>query len=142
MVDQSDPDSCFPSQSNEKHGHWVGFAKEKGDQFTWKILTDDTQKVLIESSVCSATQSALQLTSNWMGTDKRLTSLPILLYMVLPHLKKILSSCPPSILTTYWGEPFFFLLKRMGSAIEPALFHMSTILKIPKLHEKISCTYT
>ena len=90
-------------------------------------------------------QSALLLTSDLlhcMGRDKRLTSLPILLYMVLPHLMKILASCPPSIWTTYWGEPFFFLLKRMGSAIEPALLHMSPILKIPKLHEKISRTYT
>ena len=53
-VDQSEPDSCFPSNSNEKLGHWVGFAEDKCDQFTWKILTDDTQKVLIWSSVCSA----------------------------------------------------------------------------------------
>ena len=40
--DQSEPDSHFPSHSNEKHGHWVGFAEDKGDQFTWKILTDDS----------------------------------------------------------------------------------------------------
>ena len=52
-VDQSEPDSCFPLHSNEKHGHCVGFAEDTGDQFTWKILTDETQKVLIWSSVCS-----------------------------------------------------------------------------------------
>ena len=40
--DQNEPDSHFPSHSNEKHGHWVGFAEDKGDQFTWKILTDDS----------------------------------------------------------------------------------------------------
>ena len=41
-VDESEPDHRFPSQSNEKRGHWVGFADNKGDHLTWKILTDDT----------------------------------------------------------------------------------------------------
>ena len=63
-VDQSEPDSCFPSHSNEKRSHWAGFAEDKWDQFTWKILTDDTQKVLIQSCVCSATRTS---------TNKRLT---------------------------------------------------------------------
>ena len=52
--------------SNEKHGNRVGFAEDKGDQFTWKILTDDTRMVLIWSSVCSATCTS---------TNKRLTPL-------------------------------------------------------------------
>ena len=28
-VDESEPDHRFPSQSNEKRGHWVGFAENK-----------------------------------------------------------------------------------------------------------------
>ena len=39
-VDENEPDHRFPSQSNEKRGHWVGFADNKGDHLTWKILTD------------------------------------------------------------------------------------------------------
>ena len=46
-VDESEPDHRFPSQSNEKRGHWVGFAENKGDQLTWKILTDDTNTIII-----------------------------------------------------------------------------------------------
>ena len=46
-VDESGPDHRFPSQSNEKRGHWVGFAENKGDQLTWKILTDDTNTIII-----------------------------------------------------------------------------------------------
>ena len=33
-ADQSEPDSHFQSHSNEKCGHWVGFAEDQGDQFT------------------------------------------------------------------------------------------------------------
>ena len=47
-----------------QHGHWDSFAEDKGDQFAWKILTDDTQKALIWSSVYSDTQTF---------TNKRLT---------------------------------------------------------------------
>ena len=46
-VDESEPDHRFPSQSNEKRGHWVGFADNKGDHLTWKILTDDTNTIII-----------------------------------------------------------------------------------------------
>ena len=63
-VDQSETDSHFPSHSNEKCGQCIGFAEDRGDQFTGKILTDDTQKVLIWSSACSAIHTS---------TKKRLT---------------------------------------------------------------------
>ena len=56
-VDESEPDHRFPSQSNEKRGHWVGFAENKGDQLTWKILTDDTNTIIIRSAVRSATKT-------------------------------------------------------------------------------------
>ena len=60
-VDESEPDHRFPSQSNEKSGHWVGFADNKGDQLTWKILTDDTNTIIIRSAVRSATKTSPNL---------------------------------------------------------------------------------
>ena len=56
-VDENEPDHRFPSQSNEKRGHWVGFADNKGDHLTWKILTDDTSTIIIRSAVRSATKT-------------------------------------------------------------------------------------
>ena len=59
-IDSSEPDLSFPSSSNEKNGYWVGFANTQGDSFTWRILTEDTQKIIIHSGV----QSALRTTTN------------------------------------------------------------------------------
>ena len=55
-IDPSEPDFHFPSSSNEKKSYWVGFADNPGDHLTWRILTEDTQKIII----CSGIQSALQ----------------------------------------------------------------------------------
>ena len=52
-VDRNQPDHKFPSQSNEKRVHWAGFADNKGDQLTWRILTDDSQLIITRSSVRS-----------------------------------------------------------------------------------------
>ena len=60
-VDENEPDHRFPSQSNEKGGHWVGFADNKGDHLTWKILTDDTNTIIIRSAVRSATKTSPNL---------------------------------------------------------------------------------
>ena len=46
-IDSSEPDLNFPSSSNEKKGYWVGFADNQGDCLTWRILTEDTQKIII-----------------------------------------------------------------------------------------------
>ena len=59
-IDSSGPDLNFPSSSNEKKGYWVGFADNQGDSLTWRILTEDTQKIIIRSGV----QSALRTTTN------------------------------------------------------------------------------
>ena len=56
----SEPDLKFPSSSNEDKGYWVGFAANEGDSLTWRILTEDTQKIII----CSAVQGALRTTTN------------------------------------------------------------------------------
>ena len=47
-VDENELDHKFPSQSSEKRQHWVGFAENKGDQLTWKILTEETQQYLLD----------------------------------------------------------------------------------------------
>ena len=59
-IDFSELDLNFPSSSNEKKGYWVGFANNQGDSFTWRILTEDTQKTIIRSGV----RSALRTTTN------------------------------------------------------------------------------
>ena len=59
-IDASEPDLHFPSLSNEKKGYWVGFADNQGDGLTWRILTEDTQKIIIHSGV----RSALRTTTN------------------------------------------------------------------------------
>ena len=59
-IDSSEPDLNFPSSSNEKKGYWVGSADNQGDSFTWRILTEDTQKIII----CSGIRSALRTTTN------------------------------------------------------------------------------
>ena len=59
-IDSSEPDLNFPSSSNEKKGYWVGFADNQGDSFTWRILTEDTKKIII----CSGIRSALRTTTN------------------------------------------------------------------------------
>ena len=59
-IDSSEPDFHFPSPSNEKKGYWVGFADNPGDCLTSRILTEDTQKIII----CSGVRSALRTTTN------------------------------------------------------------------------------
>ena len=59
-IEFSEPDFHLLSSSNEKKGYWVGFADNPGDRLTWRILTEDTQKIII----CSVIQSALRATTN------------------------------------------------------------------------------
>ena len=47
-------EASFPSDSREGCGHWVGIAKNAGHAMTYKILTDDTRKVIFCSSICAA----------------------------------------------------------------------------------------
>ena len=54
MVD----DSPFPSESVEARGRFVGFAESVGHALTFRILTDDTKKIIFRSSVCSALTAA------------------------------------------------------------------------------------
>jgi hypothetical protein len=44
-------DSDFPSDSCEKCGHFIGISKSVRHAMTFKILTDDTLKVIHQSNV-------------------------------------------------------------------------------------------
>ena len=44
-------DSDFPSESTERGGHFVGIAENVGHSLTFKILTDDTDKVIYRSRI-------------------------------------------------------------------------------------------
>ena len=59
-IDSSEPDLNFPSSSYEKKSYWVGFGNNQGDSLTWRILTEDTQKIIIRSGI----RSALRTTTN------------------------------------------------------------------------------
>ena len=102
-MDASEPDHRFPSQSNEKRGHWVGFADSKGDHLTWKILTDDTNTIIIRSAVRSATKTSPNLRLDPpkgedqpqdLTSDVFVYAGTILMDLITPH------PCPSSILMT------------------------------------------
>ena len=48
-------DSDFPSDSTEWRGHWVGTAENVGHAMTYRILTNDTKKVIYRLNVRSCT---------------------------------------------------------------------------------------
>jgi hypothetical protein len=47
-------DTAFPSESRELCGRWVGVSEHFGHFMTFKILTDDTQRVIHRSNIRSA----------------------------------------------------------------------------------------
>jgi hypothetical protein len=47
-------DSDFPVDSHEKCGRWVGIAEHVGHAMTFKILTDNTCKIIYRWNICSA----------------------------------------------------------------------------------------
>ena len=87
-IDSSEPDLNFPSSSNEKKGYWVGFADNQGDSLTWRILTEDTQKIIIRSGV----RSALRTTTNQRlaSSSGEGTTLPF----PIPYAKQSSNSLP------------------------------------------------
>ena len=44
-------DNSFPSQSKERHGRIVGFAKNVGDALTFKVLDEQMHKILYCSTI-------------------------------------------------------------------------------------------
>ena len=59
-IDSSGPDLNLASSSNEKTSYWVGFADNQGDRLTWRILTEETQRIIIRSGI----RIALRTTTN------------------------------------------------------------------------------
>ena len=139
-IDSPEPDLIFPSSSNEKKAYWVGFADNQGDSLTWRILTEDTQTIIIRSGV----RSALRTTTN-----QRLASpsgegttlpFPFLIHnnlTILCHLTLLMHQTPilstlskvrlvkMKIIQSPWptltspislADPSFYHLKIMGSA--------------------------
>ena len=50
-----DDKQSFPSETHEKLGRFVGISENVGDTMTFKVLSDDTEKILHRSSLRSAT---------------------------------------------------------------------------------------
>jgi len=50
----------FPSETAERKGRFVGFGESVGDALEFKVLTNDTQKILYRSTICSALSEAQQ----------------------------------------------------------------------------------
>ena len=53
----------FPSQSKELLGHIVGISEHVGKALTWKVLTDDTRKIIFRSVIrpCTASDPDLRV---------------------------------------------------------------------------------
>jgi hypothetical protein len=47
-------ETTFPSESKELHGRWVGVSKNVGHFMTYKILMDDTRRIIHRSNIRSA----------------------------------------------------------------------------------------
>lgn len=63
--------ATFPSSSTEEKGHFVGFGETVGDAMTFKILCDDSNKIIYRSNVRSANDNSKEnkRLSNDEGSD-------------------------------------------------------------------------
>ena len=156
-IDSSEPDLNFPSSSNEKKGYWVGFANNQGDSLTWRILTEDTQKIIIHSGVRSALRTTTnqrlaspsgkgtklpfpipypQQSTNSLPLDPLDASTPNFEQFVkvsLVKMKIIQSTWPTLTFPIFLADPSFYHLRIMGSATWPkslTLMTMDNLLKI------------
>ena len=69
-------DSNFPSDSREKCRRWVGVAEHVGHTMTFKILTDDTRKIIYHSNIRSALDPNSQnLRMDLLNDDKLVQSI-------------------------------------------------------------------
>ena len=155
-IDSSEPDLNFPSSSNEKKGYWVGFADNQGDSLTWRILTEDTHKIIIRSGI----RSALGTTTNQRlaspsgeGTtlpfpipypQQSTTSLPLdpldastpnfehFVKVSLVKMKIIQSPWPTLAFPIFLADPSSYHLRIMGSATWPKSLTLMTMDKLLK----------
>ena len=120
-IDSSEPDLNFPSSSNEKKGYWVGFADNQGDCLTWRILTEDTHKIIIRSGF----RSALRTTTNQRlaSPSGEVTTLPFpILY---PHQSQISLPLDPLDASTHNFEEF---VNSQSGEDEDNPIHMANIV--------------
>ena len=140
-VNESEPDHRFPSQSNEKRGHWVGFAENKGDRLTWKILTDDTNTIIIRSAVSSATKTSPNLRLDPpQGEDQPQDLTSHVFVYGRPNPDGSDNTLPMSIINfdDLLGEHSSYLWMRMGRERGLPFLKMSRISINNKSPEKIS----
>jgi hypothetical protein len=71
-------DSDFPSDSCEGHGHFVGILEHVGHHMTFKILMDDTKKIIHCSNVHSALSKEDQNLKVDLSNDDFFVANPIL----------------------------------------------------------------
>ena len=155
-IDSSEPDLNFPSSSNEKKGYWVGFADNQGDCLTWRILTEDTQKIIIilafevpselqQSSVLHHLQGRgphflfpflilnnLQILCHLTLLRHQPPILSTLSTVSLVKMKIIQSPWPTLTFPIFLADPSFYHLRIMGSATWPkslTLMTMDSLLK-------------
>jgi hypothetical protein len=50
-------ETTFPSESKELHGQWVGVRENVGHFMTYKILTDNTHRIIHRSNIRSAARN-------------------------------------------------------------------------------------
>ena len=124
-IDSSEPDFHFPSPSNEKKGYWVGFADNPGDRLTWRILNEDTHKIIIRSGICSA----LRTTTNQRlaSPSGERTTLPF----PIPYPQQSTNSLPPDPLDASTPN-FEHFVKSQSGEDEDNPIHMAN-LDIPNL---------
>ena len=152
-IDSSEPDLNFPSSSNEKKGYWVRFADIQVDSFTWRILTEDTQKIIIRSGVRSVQQTSILHHLQGRGPHflfpfPILNNLKILCHLTplmhqhpilsnlsqvsLVKMKIIQSTWPTLTFPIFLADPSFYHLRIRGSASWPkslTLMTMDNLLK-------------
>ena len=87
-IDSSEPDLKFPSSSTEKKGYLVSFADNQGDCLTWRILTEDTQKIIIRSGIRSALRTTTK--QRLASPSGEGTTLPF----PIPYRKQSINSLP------------------------------------------------
>ena len=155
-IDSSEPDLNFPSSSNEKKGYWVGFADNQGDSLTWRILTEDTQKIIIRSGVRSALRTTTnqrlaspsgegttlpfpipypQQSQNSLPLDPLDASTPNFEQFVkvrLVKMKIIQSPWPTLTSPISLADPSFYHLRIMGSATWPKSMTLMTMDRLLK----------
>ena len=140
-VDENESDHRFPSQSNEKRGHWVGFADNKGDQLTWKILTDDTNTIIIRSAVRSATKTSPNLRLDPQKEEDQPQDLTSDVFVYGRPNPDGSDTTPPMSIINFddlLGRTFNYPWMRMGRERELLFLSMSRISVKNKYQEKIN----